>query len=94
MSQYFRKTPHEYTHRYPILKPRTAKEWFMLWLSIVVICILLCLFIMIMERPLDTNDFIQYIRPKTEYEKLTSEQLKYIDPDAIPGLTDFMEDEP
>jgi hypothetical protein len=83
MQQYYKKRSNP-------LRPQTPKEWFILWLIIIIICILICLIVMIIDRQLDTNDFLQYIRPIRE---LTPEQLKHIDPNMIPELVDYAEDD-
>ncbi len=107
MSQKFKK-------RYPSQKfkkryPSQSLFHHMIQPLIVLIMICICIFIficiMILERPLDTTDFMQYIKPRTNSNLMfdradradraiiTSDQLKYIDPNLIPNLTDFMEDD-
>jgi hypothetical protein len=65
---YDKKLRHERSYSFPItLRPTTKQEWFALWLILVIGVVLVCLLIMIFNKPLDEYDFMQYITNKNQF---------------------------
>jgi ABC-type microcin C transport system permease subunit YejE len=52
-----------YYFRSITLRPKNKQEWFNLWLILVIIIISICFFIIIIDRPMNETDFIQYMYP-------------------------------